>query len=101
MSITEKEELMEKAATKLGEVMAACPPGEKEILRNIKAEIEKFASQKEKEGIVIDRSSQYVLAILMNEQLAPNEALMTAGKDFIDAEYEFVKAMKEAVEKKG
>lgn len=99
-SIREKEESMEKAALKLGEAMYACSQEDKELLRQLKANVENFAVQQEKEGKFIDKSSLYALSIVLDEKLGAIESLAQSAKEYVDAEYEYIKGLKTAVQEK-
>ncbi|MCE1247720.1 MAG: hypothetical protein LWY06_13855 [Firmicutes bacterium] len=98
MSIKEKEDAMMQAGDKLGLLMSKTSPEQKEILKKIKDDVEKYASEREKEGKYIDRSSMYAVAIILDDNLKAEEELITAAKEFIDADYEYIKCLKNATE---
>ncbi len=93
--LQEKEEAMIKAGEKLGELMSQAPEEKKVILKKILSAVEEFSTEREKQGVLIDKSSIYAAAIMLDEELKADENLMEAAKAYIDADYEYIKALKE------
>jgi predicted DNA-binding protein YlxM (UPF0122 family) len=56
MSIKKTEDMLVKAGDKLGELMSKSTPEQKEILKKIKSDVEKYAAEREKEGKYTDKS---------------------------------------------
>jgi len=98
MTIKEKEEALIKVGEELGELMAKASPEDKEILQQIKKAVEKYAKEMEEQGKYVDRSSMYAIAIILDDNLNASDELIDCAKRFIDADYEYIKSLKDAVE---
>lgn len=95
MSIKEKEEMMVKAGEVLGELMSKADDKQKEIMLVIMEQVEKYAAEMEAKGKCIDKSSMYATAILLDDNLNPNDELVNAAKHYIDADYDYIMSLKE------
>lgn len=97
MTIKEKENAMIAAGEKLGELMAKASDEDKKILVEIKDQVEKYALEMEEKGKAVDRSSLYAVAVILDDNLKEDMELLLAAKEFVDADYEYIKSLKDAV----
>lgn len=97
MTIKEKENALIAAGEKLGELMAKTSEDDKKILLEIKDQVEKYALEMEEKGKCVDRSSLYAVAIILDDNLKLDMQLLEAAKEFVDADYEYIKSLKDAV----
>lgn len=98
MTIKEKEKALVKVGEELGELMAKASPEDKNILQQIKKSVEKYAAETEEKNKCVDRSSMYAIAIILDDNLNASDELIECAKKYIDADYEYIMSLKDAVE---
>ncbi|MCD4785670.1 MAG: hypothetical protein K8T10_17750 [Candidatus Eremiobacteraeota bacterium] len=98
MIIKEREEALVKVGEELGGLMAQASPEDKNILQQIKKAVEKYAAEMEEKGKCVDRSSMYAVAVILDDNLNASDNLIECAKRYIDADYEYIMSLKDAVE---
>jgi hypothetical protein len=88
------EKQLETVGEQMGLLMQKAPEKEKEILRGMKKEIDTFAVDEEKKGKYYDRSALFAAGIIANPEIT-GEELKQAAKEYIEADYMFIKSMKD------
>ncbi|MHB2015732.1 MAG: hypothetical protein ACYCW6_02175 [Candidatus Xenobia bacterium] len=88
--MTLEQELVE-AGDKLFEALKTATPEEKEVLRSIGSEIERYHNEQTAQGKVIDRSALFAAGIITHEQIQ-SETLRLAAKHYLEVDYMFVRA---------
>lgn len=89
------EKNLEEVGERLGERMKQASEEEKEILRAMLREIDEFAKEEEKKGKYLDRSALFAAGIIAHPDIK-DEELMEIAKEYIEADYLFVKSLREA-----
>jgi len=88
------EKQLEEVGERLGMLMQKASDQEKEILRGMKKEIETFAADEETKGKYFDRSALFAAGIIAHPEIS-GEELKLAAKEYIEADYLFIKSAKE------
>ena len=84
------EQELEEAGEKLFEALKGATPGEKDVLRSIGNEIERYTREQEQQGKAVDRSALFAAGIITNEGIQ-SDALREAAKHYLDVDYMFVR----------
>ncbi len=98
-NIEEKEKRLIEAGEKLGRIMAKVSDEKKKVLQRIKRTVEEFAKDMESKGRFIDRSSMYAMGIIIDDELNADDELAEAAKEYIEADHQYLQALKEAGKK--
>ena len=81
-----------QAGESLGEAMASATDEEKEILREMKNQVDLFAQEEERKGRYLDRSALFAAGIIAHPDIS-SQKLIEAAKEYIDKDYMFVKSL--------
>lgn len=95
MSENPYEKSLQEAGERMGECMRNASDAEKEVLRTMHRRIDEFVGDIAKQGRYLDRSAVFACAIAVDDRIT-DEKLIEAARQYIEQDYLFVKALKEA-----
>ena len=100
MSVQEQLKKLEEAGERLGKAMGETTPEKREALKEIKGFVEEHAAKMASEGKFVDKSALFAWGIIFwsvtaTDKFDESDPLIMAAKDYIDADYTFIKSYKE------
>ncbi len=86
------EDQLTQAAVAIGQAATGCSPEEREQVRSLYEQVQRFAEAQKAKGITIDRSAFFAAGLIFHPQVS-NDALKRAAIDYVDLDLLFVREM--------
>lgn len=86
------EDQLARAAVAIGQATTGCTPEEREQIKSLYEQVQRFAEAQKAKGITIDRSAFFAAGLLFHPQVS-NDALKQAAVDYVDMDLLFVREM--------
>lgn len=88
-----EEDLINKAKA-LGQATTACSDEEREFIKRLYADVQKFGDEQKEKGVYIDRSAFFAAGIILHPEIS-NEGVRRAAVDYVEMDHLFIKANEE------